>query len=123
MRHPVRHRHVGDVLTQCRDAPIVDGVNARDEVEHRGLARSIGANQSGATAFGYGKADVVNHLEAAKRFAHAREFNHLAHARSPSVEATLAPRRLERRFSNMVRVTTPWGRHIMSSTTAKPNTM
>ena len=125
VRHPVRHRHVGDVLAQGADAPGVDRVHTRDQVEHRGLARPIGANQGGAAAFGHGKADVVNHLQPTKRFAHTRELQHRAHARPPADVSAGArrPPQLARRFSSMVRVTTPWGRHIMIKTTAKPNKM
>ena len=125
MRHPVRHRHVGDVLAQGRDAPAVDGIDPRDQVENGGLARPIGANQSGAAAFGHRKTDIVNHLEAAKGFAHPGEFQHAAHARPPPDASAWArcPPHIERKFSSMVRVTTPWGRHIMSKTTARPKKM
>ena len=114
--HALRHRVAGDVLPKGLNAALVYGVNARDQVEHGGLARAIGANERGAAALGHAKRHVVDDLQAAKGLAHAIKLQGITHG-------DLLALRPGSRASIRVRVITPWGRHIMSSTTAKPNTM
>jgi hypothetical protein len=50
--------------------PVVGGVNAADQVEHRGFARAVGANQGEHFATLHVEADVVDRQHAAK--AHAQ---------------------------------------------------
>ena len=109
-----------NVLSESDDAPLVTRIDPGDQIKKCGLASTVGTNQRGTTAPRHVKADPVDHRQAAKRFAHIRHAQGILHGLPlPELAGFAGPLRR----STSVRVMTPWGRSIMSKTTAIPKIM
>ncbi|KAG1078100.1 hypothetical protein G6F40_016860 [Rhizopus arrhizus] len=59
-----------------RDRAAAGRQQAGDQVEHRGLAGAVGADQAEDRAFGHGQADVMQHMQAAEALGDGGKLKH-----------------------------------------------
>jgi hypothetical protein len=72
----------GDVEAAEPHAAAIGFLDAVDQIEHRGLARAVGPDQTENLPFAHGEAQVAHGAQPAKALAEIRELEQRAHART-----------------------------------------